>query len=232
MSNRPAPFVLASVLTSYPMEYLLESVPVLLEDPALAALPEDLRDSIREKFTPENLPDLQSEYIGIFDSGRQANPIYETEYDRRRAMAKGNDLSDIAGFYKAFGFELDPTLDGMEMLDHVGIELEFYTLLLLKEIHLSESGDAQGVGIVRDARAKFLAAHLGRFVAAIGRRPGVTESPFYRLVFSWCARLVDEECGSLGVAPVPADWVESEAVAEGDLQCGQLGGCGKPAAEA
>lgn len=231
MTSSPAPFVLASVLTSYPLEYLLESVPILLEDPGMA-LPGDLAESIRERLTAENLPDLQSEYIGIFDSGRQANPIYETEYDRRRALAKGNELSDIAGFYKAFGFELDPSLDGMEMLDHVGIELEFYTLMLMKEIHLSESGDARGAGIVRDARANFLGAHLGRFVSAIGRRPGVAESPFYNRVFAWCAGLVEAECARLGVTPVPADWIESDAVAEGGLECGQLGGCGKPPAQA
>lgn len=227
MATNPAPFVLASVLTSYPMGYLPGSVPVLLEDPEVE-LPGDLRDMIQERITADGLPDLQSEYIGIFDRGGQTNPIFETEYDRRRALAKGNELSDIAGFYQAFGFELDPGPGGMEMLDHVGIELEFYALMLMKEIHLSESGDGAGVGIVGDARAKFLTAHLGRFVAAIGRRPGVVESPFYGRVFSWCAGLVAEECRRLGVEPIQADWYESEALKEGDLECQQLGGCRKP----
>lgn len=228
MEQGPAPFVLASVLTSYPMDYLPESVPVLLEDPDVD-LPEDLRALIRERIAPGSLPDLQSEYIGIFDAGQQANPIYETEYDRRRALAKGNELSDIAGFYHAFGFELDSRVDGMEMLDHVGIELEFYALLLMKEAYLSEAGDRAGESIVGDARAKFLNAHLGRFVGSISRRPGVEASPFYGRVFAWAAGLVDAECRRLGVAPVQADWVESEALKDGDLECGQLGGCRKPA---
>lgn len=219
METQPAPFVLASMLTSYPMDYMPGNIPVLIED-AGAAIPEDLRDLILEKTSPANIEDLQSEYISIFDSGRGANPIYETEYDRRRAMAKGNELSDIAGFYKAFGFELDSNLEGMEMLDHVGIELEFYSLMLMKEIHLTEGGDAQGVEIVLDARGKFLKSHLGRFVGSIGRRPGVVASAFYSRVFGWCAQLVDLECKKLGIEVIPADWVDGEALKEEEMNCG------------
>lgn len=224
MENQPAPFVLASMLTSYPMGYLPENIPVLLEDEGVA-MPEDLRAFIKERTSQANVLDLQSEYISIFDSGRGANPIYETEYDRRRAMAKGNELSDIAGFYKAFGFELDANLEGMEMLDHVGIELEFYSLLLMKEIHLTEAGDAQGMEIVRDARKKFLKAHLGRFVGAIGRRPGVAASDFYGRIFGWCAQLVDEECRRLEIEVIPADWVDGETLKEEDMRCGLSANC-------
>jgi nitrate reductase assembly molybdenum cofactor insertion protein NarJ len=99
MNINPAPFVLASILTSYPMDYIPENITVLLEDKNVD-LPEDLRSLIFKKTSPENLMDLQSEYISIFDSGRESNPIYETEYDRRRALAKGSELSDIAGFYQ------------------------------------------------------------------------------------------------------------------------------------
>lgn len=224
METQPAPFVLASMLTSYPMDYLPGNIPVLLADEGVA-MPEDLRAFIQERTSKANILDLQSEYISIFDSGRNANPIYETEYDRRRAMAKGNELSDIAGFYKAFGFELDSNLEGMEMLDHVGIELEFYSLMLMKEIHLTEAGDAQGVEIVLDARKKFLKSHLGRFVGAIGRRPGVAASEFYGRIFGWCAQLVDGECKKLEIEVIPADWVDGEALKEEDMQCGLGANC-------
>ncbi len=226
MDINPAPFVLASVLTSYPMDFVAENIPLLLQDESLH-LSEELRVLILEKTSAEHIQDLQSEYITIFDNGRDANPIYETEYDRRRAMGKGNELSDIAGFYKAFGFELDNTLDGMEMLDHVGIELEFYSLMLMKEIHLTEANNAEGVEIVGDARRKFLKAHLGRFVSAISRRPGVTSSEFYNKVFTWSADLVSEECKRLNVEVVPADWVDSEALKDEDMNC-SLGGTGCP----
>lgn len=224
MKQNPAPFVLASILASYPSDSICETLPILLEERDLG-LPEELRTLIRERTSAANLPDLQSEYISIFDNGRDSNPIYETEYDRRRALAKGNELADIAGFYRAFGFALDSSQDGMEMLDHAGIELEFYALMLMKDIHLAETGDAKGVEIVSDAGAKFLKAHLGRFIGSISRRPGVEASAFYGPVFKWCARLVASECGRLELEVIPADWVDGEALKEEEMNCGLGGGC-------
>jgi len=226
MNLRPAPFVLASVLMSYPMSDNPENIRLLLGD-ADVNMPEEIRTMIIKKTSAENIQDLQSEYIAIFDNGRDANPIYETEYDRRRAMAKGTELSDIAGFYHAFGFELDSKAEGMEMLDHVGIELEFYSLMLMKQLHLQENKDEQGVEIVEDGRKKFLQAHLGRFVSAISRRPGVESSGFYSQVFNWGAKLVDDECKSLNLEVVPADWLDSEKIKDEDMSCMAVGACTK-----
>lgn len=226
MNTQPAPFILASILMSYPMVDSFESVQVLLNDPGVQ-MAGDLRTLILQRMAPDNLEDLQSEYIDIFDKGRTANPLYETEYDRRRVMAKGNELSDIAGFYKAFGFELDSSAEGMEMLDHVGIELEFYALLLMKQLHLAEIGNEQGVEIVEDGRKNFLQSHLGRFVGAICCRPGVENSDFYRQVFGWGALLIDEECRTLNLQVEQAEWLESSPIKDEEMNCGTGGGCPK-----
>ncbi len=218
METNPAPFVLASILTSYPMDFVYENIPHLLEDENIN-LSEDLRATILKWTSKEKIQDLQSEYITIFDNGKDSNPIYETEYDRRRALAKGTELADIAGFYNAFGFELDTSLGGMEMLDHVAIELEFYSLMLMKEVHLTEANDAQGVEIVGDATRKFLKSHLGRFIGAIARRPGVEGSEFYGQVFDWSAQLVLNECKRLNLEVVPADWVDAEILRDEPMNC-------------
>jgi nitrate reductase assembly molybdenum cofactor insertion protein NarJ len=231
MNPDPASFVLASVLASYPMDHVTDDIPLLLEDESLA-MPAELRSLILERSSKEGIRDLQSEYIAIFDNGRESNPIYETEYDRRRAMAKGNELSDIAGFYKAFGFELDASLDGMEMLDHAGIEFEFYALMLMKQVHLEEANDAVGIEIVRDAGKKFLKSHLGRFIGSIARRPGVEASAFYGGVFKWCAQLVAGECKRLELEVIPADWVDGETIGESEMNCGLGGGCNTAASPA
>jgi nitrate reductase assembly molybdenum cofactor insertion protein NarJ len=199
---------------------------VLLEDESIK-LPDDLRALILKRTAPENILDLQSEYITIFDNGKDSNPIYETEYDRRRAMAKGIELSDIAGFYHAFGFQLDTSLGGMEMLDHVAIELEFYSLMLMKEVHLTEANDAEGVEVVGDATRKFLKDHLGRFIGAIARRPGVEGSEFYGKVFNWSAQLVMDECKRMNLVVVPADWVDGETLKDEPMNCA-LGADCKP----
>jgi nitrate reductase assembly molybdenum cofactor insertion protein NarJ len=221
---KPSNFVLASILMSYPMDHVSENISVLLADNDLQ-ISDELRALIIDRTSPENLLDLQSEYISIFDNGRDANPIYETEYDRRRPLAKGNELSDIAGFYRAFGFELDSSAEGMEILDHVGIELEFYALMLMKQIHLIEMNDQQGVEITNDARKKFLSAHLGRFIGAISRRPGVVNSEFYCKVFNWGADLVAAECKRENLIVEPADWIDSEVLKDEEMNCSVGGSC-------
>ncbi|MGE4159071.1 MAG: molecular chaperone [Planctomycetota bacterium] len=218
LALNPAPFVLASLLMSYPTDELPGNIKVLLEDRGVS-LPEELRTLITSSTDPGTIQDLQSEYIGIFDNGRDSNPICETEYDRRRPMAKGTLLSDIAGFYHAFGFTLDES-GPREMLDHAGIELEFYALLIMKQIHLTETGDVDGAAIVEDGKRKFLEAHLGRFIVSIARRPGVQSSAFYGPVASWCAKLIENECRQTAVSPVTADWIDGdESADQGDIKC-------------
>lgn len=223
METGPAPFVLASALASYPQPDLPEALDALFEDSG-EAVPAELRTLIREWTSPERLEDLQSEYIALFDNGREASPACETEYDRRRMAGKGAALADIAGFYRAFGFELDPGREAREMPDHAGTELEFHALMRMKAVHLAEAGDLEGSEIVADGMAKFMDAHLGRFVGAIGRRPAVAASPFYGPVYAWIGSLIAEECRRLGVEPVPADWVETKDGEEAG--CAPGGACG------
>ena len=214
---------------SYPalsIDPVSDNIPILLADDGIQ-MPESLRTLILKRTSKETLQDLQSEYISIFDNGKDSNPIYETEYDRRRAMAKGTELSDIAGFYHAFGFELDSSLEGMEMLDHVAIELEFYALMLMKELHLTEANNSEGVEIVGEALRKFMRDHLGRFVGAIAHRPGVEASPFYGQVFAWVADLVMQECKRMNLEVVPADWVDGETLKDEPMNCALGADCPK-----
>ncbi|MEK6706028.1 MAG: molecular chaperone TorD family protein [Bdellovibrionota bacterium] len=216
-------FLLASLITSYPLFEYLEA---FLYDndvndyfsKVAGADWNALRGRLITMIDNEAMvDDLRSDYIDIFDRGRNANPLYETEYGRQRAVVKGNELADIAGFYKAFGFELG---DKTEMLDHVSIEFEFYALLLMKQVSLTEQNDLNGLNVVSDARKKFINDHLGRFVGSILRRPGVFSNEFYTLVFKCCNALVQAECANLGVKPDPATWVEGEPEPAAATACG------------
>lgn len=217
-------FVLASLLSAYPSETFSENVKALLTD-----LPSMHFGEIRAKLgdfieTPEGVDHIRSEYIDLFDRGRQVNTLYETEYGRERAMVKGRELVDIAGFYRAFGFETGGEGVQAEMIDHVSVELEFYALLVLKTEMLTDSQDLAGIEIVMDGRRKFLKDHLGRFVSAICERPGVIDSPLYSTVFKYCRELVSEECQRLGVEAEPQTWIASQAEL-GDISCGGSVGC-------
>ncbi|NUN06565.1 MAG: molecular chaperone TorD family protein [Bdellovibrio sp.] len=204
-----APFVLASLLTSYPEQNFENYVDVLLQEGA-AKLPANLAEQVTHLIKSSDIDDLRSLYIDIFERGQGVNSPYETEYGRHRAMAKGQELGDIAGFYKAFGFELETEGEGREILDHVSVELEFYSLLLMKQNYFSENANSEAAEIILDGRKKFLTAHLGRFVEAIGARPGVAANPYFKAVYEWVGSLVAEECIRLGIQPEKTDWIENQ----------------------
>lgn len=212
-------FLLASILTTYPDGQFCENVENILHEPGLT-LPEFLKKMVADAIQDAaRLDDVRSEFIDIFERGRGANPLYETEYGRDRAMVKGSELADIAGFYRAFGFDFGGDDLQKEMLDHVAVELEFYALLLMKEMTLSRRKDENGVSIVHDARKKFLQDHLGRFVGAIAERPGVKNSDFYSLVFCWCRDIIEHECQRLNVGVVPAEWIAMQLEQPDQVEC-------------
>jgi len=218
-------FLLASLLTSYPDGNFTEYVSHLLQEMDLA-LPGNLRAELSMIVKDRTrLDDLRSEYIDLFDRGSASSSLYETEFGRDRALVKGSELADLAGFYKAFGFGMNE--EAKEMLDHVSVELEFYTLLLMKQNVLIEAGDQEGIEIVLDARKKFLRDHLGRFIGALAERPAVQSSAVYSLVTSFCSELVRKECLSLDVSVTPVNWFATEVEKE-EMNCCNLAGAKHP----
>ena len=212
----PGPFVLSSLLTSYPDADFQKSVSELLEDESIS-LPNELRNRLQQLTAdPASVDDLRSDYISIFDQAKSLNPLYETEYGRERAMFKANELSDIAGFYKAFGFEMNQDGD-RDMVDHISVELEFYSLLQMKHLYLQEMNDLNGCDVVHDGMKKFMDSHLGRFIPAILERDGVKSSDIYHRIFKWIDEIVVAECARIGVSPEMAKWFSSQT--EGENMC-------------
>lgn len=229
---RAPSFILGSVLATYPGDHFVANLTRLIDDKdvqdQLSRCGHDwnsLQDQIRELIqNPVRLQSLQGDFIDIFERGRGSNSLYETEYGRARTLVKGNELLDIAGFYRAFGFEIGHDDSQKDMVDHIAVELEFYALMLYKIRALLESSDRDGVTIVADASRKFLNDHLGRLAPAIASRPGIIEHAFYGRVFNTLSNLIQNEAKRADVHPTPAQWVEGED-AEGDLSCGSLGSC-------
>jgi nitrate reductase assembly molybdenum cofactor insertion protein NarJ len=231
-------FLLGSRLISYPDDSANEDWKRIAEDYDLLKGAEivdsenwnQCLDQLRSKLEEaRGLDDWRSEYVSVFDTGREANPLHETEYGKSRSMTKGAHLADISGFYKAFGFSLDDKKSYREMPDHLAVELEFYGLLLLKEHHLREIGDGVGVKTVQDAQMKFLKEHLGTFIGALRYRPGICSSSLFAAIANWIAILVEEESRRLGVEPKKVIYATDEK--EPDLMCcdTKLGGS-KPCA--
>jgi TorA maturation chaperone TorD len=140
--------------------------------------------------------DLLGEYHRLFRTELAATP-YETEYGPDRAARKGPELADILGFYEAFGFR--PAASATELPDHIGAELEFFSLLLVKEADARGRGAGEEAAVAADAARKFLADHLGRWVPGFCR--GLREAardPFYSAVADLLEIFLEGEASRLG----------------------------------
>ncbi|MEZ0322851.1 MAG: molecular chaperone TorD family protein [Hydrogenothermaceae bacterium] len=104
-----------------------------------------------------DLFDIQGEYNNLFLIGLKA-PNFETAYEIDK-NSKGAEISDIDGFYNAFGLKISKPIEP----DNIQVELEFLSLLLQKKIFLEEKNDEEGVQICNDGYKKFLQDHIGRW---------------------------------------------------------------------
>lgn len=159
---------------------------------ALSALAALVQRLARE---PSALEAFRSEYIDLFDRGTANASLHETEYGL--PLSKGSKLSDLSGFYRAFGFAFRG--DQGEMLDHVAVELEFYAILLLKQAALLDLGDMAGTEVVIDARRKFFDAHLGSLLCTLAEQPGLLAHDLLGPVVRAARVLADEEASALGL---------------------------------
>lgn len=164
----------------------------------------------------------EGEYWRLFGPGGVVSP-YETEYDPLVAARKGHELADLMGFYTAFGFKLrEPAVSGSaahrpervegpisveaaqrELPDHLAVELEFLSLLLLKLLYARREGMREAEEVTHTAMTAFLRDHLGRWVEPFAERvPQVTASSAFRALAQLLRAFIGEECRLLGVAPL------------------------------
>jgi TorA maturation chaperone TorD len=149
-------------------------------------------------------------------------PPYETEFGPRHVFGQSQELGDIRGFYEAFGVR--PRRGG-ERPDHVACELEFLSLVALKEAIARARGEDGRVEVCRAAAARFLSDHAGRWLpplaALIARR---APDAGYAAAASIAASLVADHARELGSLPVmvgPDDLVPITEEPDGfSFECG------------
>jgi TorA maturation chaperone TorD len=124
---------------------------------------------------------------------------YETEYGDEALFQQPQELSDIAGFMRAFGLTLQPAAH--ERIDHVSCECEFLSFLAYKEAYALAAGDDEMRAATERATLLFLRDHVARFVPAFAR--GVRradEHGFYAALAQLLLALVELDCQRLHVA--------------------------------
>jgi DMSO reductase family type II enzyme chaperone len=109
---------------------------------------------------PVTLSQLQTAYRRGF--GAAGSLCYETEYGLPHEFRQAQEMADICGFYRAFGFESGGPLH--ERPDHLAVELEFMHVLALKEAYALHNGNLEHAEVVIDAQRKFLEEHLGNWI--------------------------------------------------------------------
>lgn len=183
---------------SYPDKETIESLKLLCDDIAVADIPGNVRErflAFKHSFINLAADEIEAEYNELFMT-RMFCPPYETSYGRN-SFSRPETLSDISAFYKAFGFSMS---DGEEMLDHIAVEMEFMSLLLLKEAYGVEQGLNDMTDICDSANKKFLGDHLGRWVRPFcNNLTEKTTIDFYKNLAVFTEQFVEGEIACYGI---------------------------------
>lgn len=145
---------------------------------------------------------------------------YETEYGGAHTFQQAQELSDLAGFYLAFG--LQPSDARNERVDHIAHELEFLEFLSCKEAYALEDDDEDMLAVTRDALKRFVGERLGHFGRAFGRHLHEADTGgFYGGLGGLCAAFLSSECERQGTEVGP-EVLELRSTEEEDvpMACG------------
>lgn len=131
-----------------------------------------------------------------FDHGRV--PPYEYSNVGRSAGGHTAGLADVSGFYRAFGVEVRT-----DRVDHLASELEFLSLVLLRESEALQRGLTDEADVCAGAARAFLRDHVGRWIDAWAARIGEADpdGPWGPLG-AVAARLVAAEARHRNVLPL------------------------------
>jgi hypothetical protein len=139
--------------------------------------------SLCDLFEGVDVDRLRKGHHDAFDESSRTR-CASTEMDQpggppQQELVRTFELADVAGFYKAFGVEVDP--EGLRV-DHIVTELDFMNLLAVKEsIALREEGEGEHAQICHDASRVFLRDHLLRWAPSLGELlAGSDGHPVYR----------------------------------------------------
>lgn len=162
---------------------------------------------------------LEPEHVRLFGPVARC-PLHETAYgDAGRLLGRSASLADIAGFYLAFG--MHPAGSDPHREDHIGLELEFMSLLNLKEAYAMAERWQEAVEVTRTAQQRFVQDHLGTWVDALVVQLRLCNPhPFYAALGESLCSLVRAEAKRLRASSVPVGGPVTDTLMGGDsLQC-------------
>jgi DMSO reductase family type II enzyme chaperone len=188
-------YAFLSVVYLYPHENWSEDAAYI---PAVAAMLDF--SPVFPEIDATSLGALQAAYRHGF--GAAGSLCYETEYGLPHEFRQAQELADISGFYRAFGFTMGGPV--RERPDHLAAEVEFMHLLALKEAHARLNGLTNNVSLCVEAQAKFLGEHLGTWVDLFAQSLALNSGngPYLPLA-RFTADFVQADAARLGVRLTP-----------------------------
>jgi TorA maturation chaperone TorD len=195
---------------------LAEGVAELPSAPhGLAALREALPQS-----SPESIAISQAR---LFGRNVRVAP-YEGSYEDD-PFRQARQMSDVAGFYRAFGAEAHGP--AFERPDHAGCELEFLAFLGARRLAAAEIGRSDEAELCLEIEEAFLREHAGRWLpgffraleqAASDAGPGAA---FHAALGRLGAEVVEAELARRQIEPEPLGPRARRLAVEADeLECG------------
>jgi TorA maturation chaperone TorD len=110
-------------------------------------------------------------------------------------------MADVAGFYRAHGLKEGAPI--RERPDHIGVELEFMSIVARKEADAIERGDAAQVAVCRETGDAFLRDHLGCWGIAFGRRvEQLASAPYLRATGDLLATWLEVDMAARSIEPL------------------------------
>jgi DMSO reductase family type II enzyme chaperone len=170
---------------------------------------------------PPSLADLETSFRRLFGhTARGLVPPYETEYGDDSLFLPPQEMSDLGGFFQAFGLTLRSSEH--ERIDHIACECEFLLFLARKEAYALAQDDAIMLEETRRATRLFLREHLGRWACAFGSRLAREDrGGFYGALGDLLAAFVTSECARASVAAGPQFLrLRSTSLADAPMACG------------
>lgn len=145
----------------------------------------------------EQRESLAGEYDRLFRAGLVW--LYGAEHLVKNEFQRANLLSDIMGFYTAFGLEPD-----LDRPDSITCEMDFMHYLIFKRDRLCDGAvdDAEDkADICRDAERKFFDEHLKPAATPIAREIlAKTRHPFYKQAAEGLLEFLSYEIEHFGLA--------------------------------
>jgi DMSO reductase family type II enzyme chaperone len=209
-------YALLSLFLKYPEKSSVETlVDATVREESIDAVAEiadqyctSLTDKLRlafDRFALNNSAGLEECYLRVFGaSPRGRIAAYECEYGSSEIFQFSSELSDITGFYAAFG--LRPG-GAQERPDHIATECEFMRVLCAKEADLLVEVKLEDdrLEITRQAQKEFVRQHLGRWATAFSRQLAVADpNGGFGAVAELLEEFISIECRNFGVSAGPA----------------------------